>query len=78
MGWWWWWWCKVIIVSNPTAVEVVLSCIEVVVGVLTIGVGGSYPCFLYFMDVQSVGRAIGDLFILEVGLLLMLYYFCSC
>ena len=26
----------VIIVSNPTAVEVVLSCIEVVVGVLTI------------------------------------------
>ena len=33
--WWWWWWCKVIIVSNPTAVEVVLSCIEVVVGVLT-------------------------------------------
>ena len=29
-------WCKVIIVSNPTAVEVVLSCIEVVVGVLTI------------------------------------------
>ena len=32
----WWWWCKVIIISNPTAVEVVLSCIEVVVGVLTI------------------------------------------
>ena len=30
------WWCKVIIVSNPIAVEVVLSCIEVVVGVLTI------------------------------------------
>ena len=28
--------CKVIIVSNPTAVEVVLSCIEVVVGALTI------------------------------------------
>ena len=28
-------WCKVIIVSNPTVVEVVLSCIEVVVGVLT-------------------------------------------
>ena len=27
--------CKVIIVSNPTAVEVILSCIEVVVGVLT-------------------------------------------
>ena len=33
------WWCKVIIISNPTAVEVVLSCIEVVVGVLTIYVG---------------------------------------
>ena len=31
----WWWWCKVIIVSNPTAVKVELSCIEVVVGVLT-------------------------------------------
>ena len=31
--------CKVIIVSNPTAVEVVLSCIEVVVGVLTIFLG---------------------------------------
>ena len=30
------WWCKVIIVSNPTAVKVELSCIEVVVGVLTI------------------------------------------
>jgi len=30
-----WWWCKVIIISNPTAVEVALSCIEVVVGVLT-------------------------------------------
>ena len=29
-------WCKVIIVSNPTAVKVELSCIEVVVGVLTI------------------------------------------
>ena len=29
--------CKVIIVSNPTAIVVVLSCIEVVVGVLTIG-----------------------------------------
>ena len=28
--------CKVIIVSNPTAVKVELSCIEVVVGVLTI------------------------------------------
>ena len=27
----------VIIISNPTAVEVVLSCIEVVVWVLTIG-----------------------------------------
>ena len=27
--------CKVIIISNPTAVEVVLSCIGVVVGVLT-------------------------------------------
>ena len=27
--------CKVIIVSNPTAVDVVFSCIEVVVGVLT-------------------------------------------
>ena len=37
VGWWWWWrWCKVIIVSNPTAVEVALNCIEVVVGVLTI------------------------------------------
>ena len=34
------WWgggvCTVIIVSNPTAVKVELSCIEVVVGVLTI------------------------------------------
>ena len=30
------WWCKVIIVSNPTAVEVALSCIEVMVGFLTI------------------------------------------
>ena len=28
--------CKVIIVSNPTAVEVALSCIEVMVGFLTI------------------------------------------
>ena len=27
--------CKVIIVSNPTAIVVVLSCIEVVVWVLT-------------------------------------------
>ena len=30
------WWCKVIITSNPTTVKVELSCIEVVVGVLTI------------------------------------------
>ena len=42
MGWGGWWWCKVIIVSNPTAVEVALSCIEVVVGVLTIGPGKPY------------------------------------
>ena len=35
------WWCKVIIVSNPTAVKLELSCIEVVVGVLTI------VCFQY-------------------------------
>ena len=32
--WWvgWGGWCKVIIISNPTAVEIALSCIEVLVG----------------------------------------------
>ena len=52
--WWWWWWCKVIIVSNPTAIEVSLSCIEVGVGVLTI-----FPTeqntWLYKITINVVG-----------------------
>ena len=37
--------CKVIIVSNPTSIVVVLSCIEVVVGVLTIIQDAASPLF---------------------------------
>ena len=47
----------VIIVSNPTAVEVVLSCIEVVVGVLTIYCFHEVGCIdmvLYYHEVSSM------------------------
>ena len=47
----------VIIVSNPTAVEVVLSCIEVVVGVLTIYCFHEVGCIdmvLYYHEVSCM------------------------
>ena len=47
----------VIIVSNPTAVEVVLSCIEVVVGVLTIYCFHEVGCIdmvLYYHEVSCI------------------------
>ena len=42
----------VIIVSNPTSIVVVLSCIEVVVGVLTISSGFSL-INIYFSQLKS-------------------------
>ena len=47
----------VIIVSNPNAVEVVLSCIEVVVGVLTIYCFHEVGCIdmvLYYHEVSCM------------------------
>ena len=47
----------VIIVSNPTAVEVVLSCIKVVVGVLTIYCFHEVGCIdmvLYYHEVSCI------------------------
>ena len=47
----------VIIVSSPTAVEVVLSCIEVVVGVLTIYCFHEVGCIdmvLYYHEVSCM------------------------
>ena len=49
--------CKVINVTNPTAVEVVLSCIEVVVEVLTIYCCYEVGCIhmvLYYHEVSCI------------------------